>query len=475
MVRVLKPTTCQEHHMPVASDHTQLATVPQLPPLVGDSWATEVVPRLPVDLAAQAAHLGAFQRQRGLTCPTDLLRALLAYVLCAASFRLLGAWAVLLGLADLSEAAWRKRLRRANAWVLWLLTELCAAPPTAPAPDPGRSAGTARRILLVDATMVGTPGGNGDEWRLHTAYDFTAGRLSEVVLGDRSSGEHLDHYVLRAGDIVVADSGYGYRRNLVTARKAQADVVLRITHRGFPLETAAGEALDLVAWVQRGRGPYRQTAAVCRINRQAFRVRVLALRLPPEAAQQARQRALRRASKHSRAVRAVTLAMAEWVLLVTTLDVGTWPAEDVRRLYRARWQVELLFKRWKSLLQVNDLRVQQRVAVEAVLRLKLLAWLLQAEVAAEVRGLLTQVQAPPTWRLQHSGAVSTWRLTALSIATLRQHVQGSWTYARLLQCLPRLRRFLGESWRQRLHQETTFRLSFLEPQLPTRPLLLAAA
>jgi hypothetical protein len=475
MVRVLKPTTCQENHMPVSSDHTNLATVPQLPPLVADSWATEVVPRLPGDLDAQAAHLGAFQRQRGLTCPTDLLRALLAYVLSAASFRLLGAWAVLLGLADLSEAAWRKRLRRANAWVLWLLTELCAAPPAAPTPTLSRSPATTRRILLVDATMVGTPGGNGDEWRLHTAYDFTAGRLSEVILGDRSSGEQLDHYGLQAGDIVVADSGYGYRRNLVTARQAHADVVLRITHRGFPLETAAGTALDLAAWVQRGRGQYRQTVAVCRLNRQAFRVRVLALRLPPEAAKQARQQALRRASKHSRQVRAVTLAMAEWVLLVTTLDAATWPADGVRRLYRARWQVELLFKRWKSLLQVDNLRVQQRVAVEAVLRLKLLAWLLQAEAADEVRVLLTQVQAPPAWRLQHNGAISTWRLTALSIATLRQQVEGSWTYGQLLECLPRLRRFLGESSRQRLHQETTFRMSFLELQVPTRPLLLAAA
>jgi hypothetical protein len=81
-------------------------------------WEEEVVSRLPEELEAQAIQLKAWKRKREISSTTDLLRGLLGYVLCAPSFRLLGAWAMLIGLADICERAWRKRLQRANAWLL---------------------------------------------------------------------------------------------------------------------------------------------------------------------------------------------------------------------------------------------------------------------------------------------------------------------------------------------------------------------
>src|SRR5439155_24805707 len=204
-----------------------------------------------------------------------------------------GTWAVLMGLADISEAAWRKRLRASNAWLLWLLGELLAAPeaPALPCPRP------AGRLILVDARTLGQPGGPGDDGRLHLAYDLLAGRMHQVSVTDRHGGEHLERYRWHAGEVIVADRGYGYRRSVATAVRQQADVVVRIHPATFPLETEAGQAFNVLRWLRQRGGAAGEGGGWGRWAGQRYPVRLVAGKLVPTATRRARRRTRRKAQK----------------------------------------------------------------------------------------------------------------------------------------------------------------------------------
>jgi hypothetical protein len=427
--------------MPAHSHHTAVSQASQPLTLLEEAWATEVVPQLPADLDEQARTLKAFVRVRGLACPTDLLRALLAFALADHSTRSLGAWAVLVGLADLSEAAWRKRLRTSTAFLGWLLSALLSASPASPPPTP-------RRVRLIDATRLGQVGRGGDAWRVHWDYDLTAGCLGQVLVTDNHAGEHLERFALAADDIIVADSGYGYRRSVAYARRVGADVVLRIHPLTCPVEDDSGKPFDVLAWLQQPGPATRSWSGWCRWQGQRYRVRLLACPLPPEKALQARKRKRRKAQKRGRRPAASSRVLAGWLVVLSTLSAQEWPAAAVLRLYRARWQVELVFKRFKQLLRVRPLRCQSDEVAEATVRALLIAWVLQEQLVSELRQALAGDSQCP---------VSSWRLCQLSLETLRQEVLGGWTRARLRACLPRLRRYLCSSPRQRRQQEAHIR------------------
>lgn len=433
------------------SHHTKLA-----PP---DRWDTEVLPRLPSDLELHAQRLAALSRHRQFAHAHLLLRGLLAYALQATSLAQLAAWGVLADVADLSASAWLKRLRAAAPWLSWLLAQLLAGVPAPWLVDRGRV-----RVKLIDGTTVGRVGGRGDEWRVQLSYDLVAGRFTELVLLDPSQGEALGLMQLAPGDIAVVDSGFGRRLHLAAGVAQGADVVMRVYLPTCPLHDRAGRPLDLVRQLERRQRTPLDLAAAVQHEGQLLNVRVVAVALPGDQAQAARRRLRRTCQRKGRIPSATGLLLATWLVVVTTLRADRWSLDEVVQLYRARWQIEVAFKRLKQLLGLHRLRCTSATSAIPLLTLYLVAWALSSELVSDLRPALQRAAAPAPATLpgqwpEADAVVSTWTLCQLSLAVLRQQVQGQWSEGRVKACLTLLCRHLVRHPRQRgrVHQETQVR------------------
>lgn len=436
--------------MPILSDEMLQRCQKQLSDQV---WQEEVVSRLPAETEAQARTLRAFLYQRAFACACDLLRGLLYYVLFACSLRELSCWGILSGVADISDRAWSKRMSQASTWLWWLVRTLLHLP----AAD--RWCGmphSPQRILIVDGSMFGEPGGPGDQWRLHLSYDLTQGQVHHVTLTDRHGAESIEYADLHPGDCVLTDRGYTYRKAVAFAFHQDADYTGRFAPASFPLLDEEGKALDIADWLHSQPAGILERQAWFDWQEEGFAVLVIACPLDPQTAAAERKRCRVNAQQHGRKVQEQTLSLAGWLLLISTLDPTEWSTEQVICLYQARWQIELLIKRIKQLLLLHCLHSKAPSFHRATVACLLIAWILQEQDARQLQILLdplplltesTAILGLPTPR-----PPSQWSLNALCLQGLAQAVRGMWSQTTILGCWAQLQRHLCPSPRRRVNQ-----------------------
>ncbi len=315
-----------------------------------------------IDLEATARASGALVRRRAIRSAEMLLRLALAYGPGGLSLRMAAAWAGISGLADLSDTAVMNRLRKAADWLGEiagaLLRGAAAASTALDGPLPGR------RLRIADGSMITGPGGK-PKWRLHAAYDPVAGRFTDLGLTDERGAESFGRTTWQAGDVALGDRCYARPPALRQLLAAGADFIVRtgwarlrlLDADGAPLawerifgDLAAGEVAERAVSVDySGKGGKSHGDAV-------FPARLIILRLAPEAAARAAKAQHRRQNRcrSHRPLQPLTVRATGYLMLVTSLPAAV-PASEVLEAYRLRWQVELAFKRLKSLLGLDRL------------------------------------------------------------------------------------------------------------------------
>lgn len=353
-------------------------------PFIDEEW--EVLQSLlPPDWRELAQATGAMRRARGAVArPDTLLQLSLLHVAAGLSLRQTVARARAEGLASLSEVALFKRLRTSGEWLRELGERMFQD--IGFASRASRGAG-GRRLLAVDATSIVRPGGLGSDWRVHYMIGLPDLQCVHFELTPDSAAECFERMPLQPGDLVLADRGYSRRAGVAYVVDSGADVVMRLHSSSFPLIAAhSGERLDLLQSLKSSpTHEPRQWEVRFRAAERDYEARLCVIRKSEASAELARQKILRRASKSGRNVLPATLEFAAYVMVLTTTKQEELGPADVLELYRSRWQVELCFKRFKSLLHLHDLPKTTDESARAWVQGKLLTALLVEALAVKAK------------------------------------------------------------------------------------------
>lgn len=309
----------------------------------------------PMGWEQTAVLSGALERLRGFSSPSHLLRVLLLHVGGGYSLRETAVRAAQAGLANVSDVAVLKRLRQAGEW--W--RRMCVALL--------RESGFAFRtdlrgwnVRAVDGTLVKEPGRSGTLWRIHYSLrlpELECDYLELTAVKGSGTGEKLERFPCAAGDLILADRGFCRPGGVWALSRQRAAVVVRLNTSSLPLYTARGKRFPLrerlERWCQTPRA--MEWNVWIHAHGESLAGRLCVIRKSEQSARRARRKIIQKSQQGGAVPQPETLTYAGYVMVFTTLRAEEFPAAEVLEIYRLRWQIELVFKRLKSLAQLGSL------------------------------------------------------------------------------------------------------------------------
>ena len=332
----------------------------------------------------QLAHSsGAMKGLRQDKSAENCLRVLLLHLGCGFSMRETVVRAQQAKLADLSDVALLKRLRKSQEWLYQLCCALFAERGL-----PSAAAGGAG-LRLLDSTVVKEPGQTGSTWRIHYSLRWPSLKCDYFKVTPTEgagTGESLRQYPLQAGELLLIDRGYCQASSLHYAAQQGAWTTVRLNTQSIKLQTPSGRPFPLLERLKPLKQPGRIAVWAVKVpfeHRPPIVARLCVLRKSQAAIAAAVKKLKRKSSKQGTELQAETLVCAEYVMVVTTWPENQFPAWVVLEWYRFRWQIELVFKRFKQIAEMGHLPKYHDDSAKAWLYGKLLVALLTEKVIHE--------------------------------------------------------------------------------------------
>jgi hypothetical protein len=282
-------------------------------------------------------------------------------------------------LGEMSDVAFMKRLAQCKEWFVWICGSLLMQKMES-YEQPSWLAG--KTVVALDGSDVVEKGRSRRTYRLH--YMLAIFRMSSVQckITAQSVGEGLTNFDMKPGMLVIADRMYSNVRGMTHCVKAGAEYILRMRKNSFKTCDCLGNRLDLLGIFKQLKDDEYADVSAYAVSKDgtSVPVRICAKRKTPEQIEKTMKKLKLRERKGR--ITDEAKMFNEYIVVVTNLadDVS---AEQVLFAYRLRWQVELYFKRLKSILDFGELPKKRQENSLAWLNGKLMVALLIESVIAK--------------------------------------------------------------------------------------------
>ena len=320
-----------------------------------------IADHMPDGWREKAKELKAFTRVGDyIKTPDDLLRILLLW----ADIGSLGETSAFLkGTGDfpLNKNALFERVEKSADWLEWIVKNyLISQRYLVDKPDWLKEF----RVLLTDATTVSKPGSQTVDYRLHDLVELFTLRVVEHRLTGIETGETIKNFSsIGSGDLIIGDRAYGTLSGVMWVKEHKADYIFRWKANSFTLyrksENGELEKYDLTSDLQEWEENKIIDLDLYAISgQQSIPVRVCAKGKTKEAIEAGLEK-IKQSNSGDRRKEASELRKTynKFVVVITSLS-GAFSAERILSLYRMRWQIELVFKRMKSIFHYDHLKAK---------------------------------------------------------------------------------------------------------------------
>lgn len=332
----------------------------------------DMLKMLPKDYKKACWETKAMERRRDIR-DEDTLLALCLYYSYENSLVDTQNYALTEFKVNISDVGFMKRFKNCGEWIKWINQHMMQENTVIyDVPEKLKS----KNVIAIDASNITSKGAVKQTWRLHYAVNLFSMATEQFKITQESTGESLKNFELHENNLILGDRAYATIVGIEYCSEVGADYILRIRNKAFKLYDKSGTEVVLSDLLKNVSDTCCDFYLYYKNSKKELKpIRFCAVQKTEEEKAFEQKNLKRKESKKQIKISEETKFSHNYFFVATSLD-EKYSAEEILALYRLRWQVEMVFKRFKSILNLGSMPTKTTASSEVWLNCKMLIALL---------------------------------------------------------------------------------------------------